>query len=263
MVRVLIVSPASTDIVLTGRTARVRPGGPALYAGAAASLMGHEAYAYGGWGYENDCTVKAEEMAGVVRLGERSAGGGAVFVLDYRGGERRVVLAGRPPSVCAGVLAAYRRVDPDLVLVSPLYGDVCPGILPMLRAGALVAVDVQGYHRAGMKGQLLPGSADVIHGSGEEARGLHRSAAPIIVETNGYGPVALSLRGVRVTVLERPPGPRLRDPTGAGDVFTLLLAIHLHRGEPPLEAARLAAGGVPSLLRKVHSIALERGCAQV
>jgi len=261
--RVLIAAPASTDTVVTGRASYSRPGGPALYAGGAAALLGHEVYAYGGWGHENLCTIRAERAMGVERFSLPSPGPGAVLMLDYTMPGRRVAIKSPPPRVCTGLLRAVRILRPDLVIVSSIHGDICPQVLPLVRHHATTVLDVQGYHRAGMKSLIPGGAADAIHATGREAQGIPGGAAPVIVETSGYGPVRMIKAEGETLLLDKPPGPRLEDPTGAGDVFTLLLALGLARGMSPEEAALSAAGLVHAILGEVHRRVEHAGCPGV
>lgn len=250
----LIVSPPSTDIIIgPGGRHYARPGGPALYAGAAAAVLGYSAVAVGSWGWANACSVEAERIVGVERLSAPAPSRGAVFLIDYTSGpDRRVEALAKPPATPMGeALRAVGLVRPSAAIVSPLYGDLHPGLPVLLRGRTpLLGLDVQGFARAGILEALPRGSADIVHAAAGEAPPDTLSAVGgLAVVTSGYGPAWALEGGGKRLLFERPPGPKLEDPTGAGDAFLAMLVALIAEGlgleEAALEASRL----VPRALR--------------
>ncbi len=248
--KAIIVSPPSLDIIGEG----YRAGGPSLYAGAALRLLGWEAYAVGPYGYCTSHVVALEEELGIHRLGYPVAGPGLVFRIEYTGEGRRVELLhgvpGLDPQMVLHSLEDTGR--PDIVLVSPLYGEE-PGFLPgLLSSRYMTLVDVQGYARRGLHA-LIParGGYQVLHASRDEVEGVPRWG--LVVLTDGPGRVEAYWNGARVHEYD-PRGPLLDDPTGAGDAFTALVGAGLASGYTVEESVERAEEMVPLVLEFVHSL---------
>ncbi len=261
----LLVSPPATDLILRpGSYRRARPGGPALYAGAAAAVLGYRALAVGRWGWANACSVAAERILGVERLSPAEPSMGAVFLLDYTGPERRVEALSRPPATPLDeALRTIGSSRPPAAVINPLYGDLHPGLPALLRGSLpILGLDIQGYARAGLLEALPRGSADIVHASAGEAplEALARLGGLTVV-TSGYGPAWLLGGGGRSLLFKKPLGPRLEDPTGAGDAFLALLVILMLEGLDPAEAAveasRLVAGALELASEAAGSVECE------
>jgi len=240
----LVVSPPALDLVSEG----ARPGGPGLYAGAAFTREGGRAAAVGPAGYCTLETVRVEERLGVPRLGYTVSGPGHVNRLVYTGSGRRVDILYTPPALDPGEVAGGLAWGWDAVLLSPLAGED-PGVARLLEGRVrVVAVDVQGYARAGVEPWLLYDRILVVHaGDGEPWR---PGAGRVVVVTRGPGPVDVYLDGSLAGRVY--PEGALGDPTGAGDVFTALFLMGLLEDGDPLSAARRAVERVPEALASIH-----------
>ncbi|BAA79123.2 hypothetical protein APE_0211.1 [Aeropyrum pernix K1] len=255
--RVLIVSPPTVDVVEIGGSIVRRPGGPALYAGYAAGKLGCRAYAVGPVGYTTLDTAVVERRLGVERLGYRVVGEGYVYRHKYKAGGQRVsTLIGRPePLDPARVLRVLSAGAYNVVLISPLHGEDDGGLASYIHNNfsAITAVDLQGYYR-GYASVWTPPTARIgslAHISSDDASDPPREPmANIIVYTRGEaGGEVLSPSGS----LTIPPPPKLvEDPTGAGDIFTMVFAIMLFRGAPPGPAAEEAAAKTPEILESIR-----------
>ncbi len=243
------MSPPALDIV----NGSWRPGGPGLYAGIALKLVGAKPLLVGPIGYMTLATVAVEREAGLARLGYSTTSPGAVFEIRYRGDERSVEPLHQPPALdTVEVLKAVRRLYWDAVILSPLLGEEAGWLLPLLWSSArLVVVDVQGYSRAGL--------VDVVGGRGVHQL-LHASRGEdvwgeepwgIAVVTDGMGPIRVYTSWGEEVVVD-PVGPRLSDPTGAGDAFTGLLAVMLLRGYSLGDAVERASSMVHIALSKAR-----------
>ncbi len=233
----LTVAAAPTiDLILLHDETLVRPGGPGLYASAAARLLGSQTRLVGAPGQCTAATVMAEASLGARRLTPPTVSPGAVFVLMYWDRERSFLVASRPTPLDAPPAG-------ETVLSSPVYGEAP---LPVSQ-GLVIGVDAQGYVRAGLEGLLESrGAYQVLHYSRGELDSPP-SVAGIVVETNGPGPITVYAGGreaCRVPVR----GPLLEDPTGAGDAFTAAYTILVARGLDPCGAAEEASRLVPEAL---------------
>jgi len=243
-----VAAQPTLDYVYLGGRLEARPGGPGVYAAAAAAVLGAEVRLEGGYGYCGLSGVEAEARLGARRAGRPWPGRGPVFILAYSpGGDRAYSVASRPAPMWpleAGSLA------------SPLYGEVPPLAPP---GGPLAALDAQGLARAGYDG-VPRGAAVAVHYSrGELARA---PPVPVAVETDGYGPMRVFSWG-RLECVASPRGRRVADPTGAGDAFTLALTFFLGRGLDACGAAEEASRVVPEALglaREVLSSVEPVGC---
>ena len=248
--RILVVSPPTLDLV----DGVCRAGGPGLYAGATIGALGWRAEAIGPVGYATLESARIERSLGVERLGYHVDGPGFIFRLEYEGSSRRVSQVGVPRVIDASTVLSLADGYYEAILVSPIYGEE-PGILPPLLAGKarVVAVDVQGYYRVGLE---APGGERLVSLShtGEEEGGGPSSVYVNIV-TRGYGAVTIRYRGGEA-VMRDPRGPRLSDPTGAGDAFTGALLVFLSEGYAVEDAVAEASGIVASVLPDIQSRAL-------
>ena len=242
---VLIISPPTADYI---DGSRVRAGGPGIYAGLSALMMGASVHLLGPIGYCTVGTVSIEEGLGLRRMGYMAPGPGAVFRLVYDGATRRVY-ALNPPSTLDPV-EVLKRVSGrmwDLIILSPLMGEEPGMLIPLLSSySRILAVDVQGYVRSGIDPWLISRGYQVLHGSREEL-GSPSLPGPLSVVTDGMNPIMVYINNM-IYARVAPAGPRLGDSTGAGDAFTSAFALLLLMGYEPREAAYLSSKHVPRVL---------------
>lgn len=231
--KLVVYAPPTVDV----KGGQAFPGGPGLYASAAARVLGAEAVLVGDYGYCTQAALRVEARLGAKRRGAPRPGPGAVFLMDYRGEERFFTVAGLPhPIRCS------HAVHPGIGLLSPVYGEA-PA--PSTLLGAPGGVDAQGYARAGLEA-LVDEPGIILHYSRGELDGPPKRPF-LTVETDGPRPVTVYVRGepaCRVPVR----GARLEDPTGAGDAFTAALLLLLARGLDPCGAVEEASRTVPEAL---------------
>lgn len=254
----LIVSPPTIDIVAIGDLLVMRPGGPGLYAGFSLKIMGCEVSLLGPIGDETLKTIKMERELGLSRLWLPAPGPGFVFRLEYRDGGRRTLFTGKrevlDPQV---VLSAIRILDPDILVISPIYGELSPSdAVVACSAVAHCAVDVQGFVRAGLE---APQRVPILHASNDDMRyeDVKRMRSQIIYYTRGSGPISALIGGKEIDISV--PPVRLPDPTGAGDIFTAIAIYLIREGEDPLSAAEIAATMIPRVLEALRSRAASDG----
>jgi sugar/nucleoside kinase (ribokinase family) len=173
------------------------------------------------------------------------------FALDYAGGTRRLWLRGRArPLAIDDVPAEWRR--PRVAYVGPVAGE-CDGALIAALGASFVGAGLQGWLRR-VRDDGLVGPAPL----GEPLPPLdvailseldHPDAEAIARARVGAGGTAAITRGARGATLIRgderaeiPPAPaREADPTGAGDVFGVVLTLRLARRESLAVAGAAAA----------------------
>ncbi len=256
MGRILIVSSPTIDII----RGRCRAGGPSLYAGGLASLMGWEAYAIGPYGYSTYPTVMVEDSLGVRRTGYPTPGRGLVFTIEYDGDDRRIRMVGDPQVMDDGRVAGLARENApyDAILISPVYGEEYGSVPPLLSGYArYTALDVQGYYRVGLPSPGGERLVSIVHLSEDEGEGPATTYVNIV--TRGYGRVTIHYRD-GLLELRDPQGPILDDPTGAGDAFTGALLIYLSRGYTVEDAVVEASRSVSSILPLLHERAWLDDC---
>lgn len=145
-----------------------------------------------------------------------------------------------------------------LFLVTPVLGEVSPALLEsLLRRRASVAVDVQGFVRElGPNGSVtkapslripLAGLMLLKAGVDELPAASPRGINSLLSAGIEFVAVTLGKRGSVIYVGRKekahsfsPPRVRTVDTTGAGDVYTAILAYELARGRDVVEAGTLA-----------------------
>jgi len=177
------------------------------------------------------------------------------FELDYRGPRRRVFLRARAPALTAqDVPASFRQAR--VVYLGPVAAEVRPGLGRALWPQAFVAAGLQGWLRrfapdglaepaprgdweAELGGLDLGILSEEDHPLGADiGRDLERRGVAVALTAGARG-ADLWIAGQQVTV---PAAPAAEvDPTGAGDVFGVVLACGLAAGEPAAQAAGRAA----------------------
>jgi sugar/nucleoside kinase (ribokinase family) len=177
------------------------------------------------------------------------------FALDYRGPRRRLVLrAAARPLAPADVPEAYRAAA--IAYVGPVAGECGRALVESLGRGPLVCAGLQGWlRRAGPGGVIEPALDAEAASPPANLRAAvlseedHPDAEDIAAGLAGQGLAVALTRGARgATILaggerhELPAAPaEERDPTGAGDVFGVVFAVALARGQGAAQAGRLAA----------------------
>jgi len=244
----LVVAAPTLDYIHGSR----RPGGPGLYAAAAAGLVGCSVEVLGPVGFEDlHLIAPAYHRLGASLRGPLVAGCSYRFSHRYTrwGRVSRVECRPSPLSVSDLRLVAERY---DAVMVSPVGCEVPRDVaeLALARASKASALDLQGYARCGLLEWVKGlGGLVLVHYSSDDPVDAPPSLhAGTVAYTEGAdGGQLLSPRGVEERL---PPLPRvLEDPTGAGDAFTALaLCIYTIEGGDPGCAARRAVELVPKAL---------------
>ncbi len=176
------------------------------------------------------------------------------FALDYRGPRRRLLLrACARPLTLADVPPAWR--SPRVVYAGGVFGECGRALLDGF-AGAHVIAAVQGWlRRQAADGAIEPHlSSEALDPPAALASAVlseedHPAAEEIAARFAARGTfVALTRAAKGATILHRderieiPAAPAQEvDPTGAGDVFGLVLGLALASGHPIAEAGRRAA----------------------
>ena len=233
---------------------QVALGGPAAFAAQAAACMGIRTAVV------TMAPASFELMAPLrehhkIWLRAHPCAGETIFALDYSGPQRQITLMQRAPTLLPVHIPARWRSLP-LAYVAPAIGECGADVLASL--GALrVVVGAQGWLRAtGRRGLLCPAVApemldppsnitamvfsELDHPEAEAlAQHVARRGVTVAL-TRGRDGATLLTHGATLHVPALPSTEV--DPTGAGDVFGVVLALALHRGWPLLHAAERAAG---------------------
>ena len=185
------------------------------------------------------------------------------FALSYQDGRRTLALRRTARALAPGDLPArWRRggggADANgvagVAYVGPVAGE-CGGALIAALGARFVAAGLQGWlRRAGAGGVIEPAlAAEAIDPPRLDAAILseedHPDAEAIAARFAAAGALVAITRGARGATLRAPAArweiaaaPALEvDPTGAGDVFGVVLALGLAAGQPPPAAAAAAA----------------------
>ena len=184
------------------------------------------------------------------------------FRLDYQGGRRRLALRQLARALVPDDLPArWRRGAAGdgapgfgVAYVGPVAGE-CDRALCAALGARFVAAGLQGWlRRAGAGGEIEPAMApeaidppplDAAILSEEDHPDAEAIAAPFVAAgalvaiTRGARGATLRASGARWEIAAAPAVEV--DPTGAGDVFGVVLALALAAGKPPPEAGAAAA----------------------
>ena len=263
--KVLVIGGPTLDIIAVGGERTVRYGGPSIYASATASLVGLDldVYALGVVGWRTVESLRViRELGGLWRGMYFSWVEGLVFEHVYRGVNRLSSMIGTTTALTPSrILQVVNEIRPDMVILSPVYGEVVPEVPSLLyhNYDKCVFLDIQGIQRIGIASGLLPVVASFIHASDSEAEEIYSTIKSRILETSGYGPIRL-IYGSDVYVIGHAVG-ELEDPTGAGDVFTLLYAYRFCRGSDIVEsvewASRITYDMLPAINDLVKNLSMD------
>jgi 1D-myo-inositol 3-kinase len=246
-VELLVVGHVTRDEVDGG----VRLGGAASYAALAAACLGHET-ALVTVAPPDDPLL--EPLRRAPRLQVHCVPHDAIttFALDYVGGQRRLWLRRRARSLAMeDVPAAWRR--PGIAYIGPIAGE-CNGAFVRGLQARFVGAGLQGWLRSvradglvepAMSTETIPFRLNVAaiseldHANGEAIALANVAPDGAVAVTRGARGATLIRNGERVDI----PAAATRevDPTGAGDVFGVVLTLELARGSSIAAAGRAAA----------------------
>jgi sugar/nucleoside kinase (ribokinase family) len=249
------------DLLVVGHVTRdeidggVRLGGAASYAALAAACLGYET-AVVTVAPPDEPLLEALRRAPNLSLHCAPSDVMTTFALDYTGGERRLWLRRRArPLTIDDVPAAWRR--PAVAYVGPVAGE-CDGTFVRDLDAPFAGAGLQGWlRRIADDGRVEPARLS----GPAETDDLPRLDAAIISELDhpdaeaiararvGAGGTAAITRGARGATLIRgaervdiaAAPAREVEPTGAGDVFGVVLTLELARGRSLAEAGHAAA----------------------
>jgi sugar/nucleoside kinase (ribokinase family) len=176
------------------------------------------------------------------------------FALDYSGPRRHLVLRrAAPPLRPSDVPEAVRGAP--VVYVGPVAGECDRALVESLGTTSYVCAGIQGWLRRSSPGVVEPALAPEANEPPANLAAAvlseedHPEAEAIAAALARRGKVVALTRGARGATLlagarriDIPAAPaREVDPTGAGDVFGLVLGLSLARGVPLEDAGRRAA----------------------
>ncbi len=246
-----MVGHIAVDRIIAENGSRVQIGGPPTYAAATARLLGFEVDAVTKIG--GDLPGGFRARLGMLGLKPIVVEGCETtrFVLDYRGGRRRLSVE----AVCEAIKPDEVGDAPrDAVMLTPIIGEVTRETALRLRGAGILALDPQGYLRV-LKpdGSIvlrpwldleLLSAIDVYKSTLRELRlitgveeplnalrRLHGIGVGEVIATLGDEGAILSLGDEAYRI----PAYRVEavDPTGAGDVYLAAYLIERLRGGEP------------------------------
>ena len=249
------------DLLVVGHVTRdevdggVRLGGAASYAALAAACLGYET-ALVTVAPPDDPLLEPLRRAQRLHLHCAPSDVMTTFALDYAGGQRRLWLRRRArPLALDDIPAEGRR--PKVVYVGPVAGECDTPFVKGLGA-RFYGAGLQGWlRRTNDDGLVEPASLadspDIQHPPklnvaivSEEDHPGAEGVVRMFVGSLGFAAITRGARGATVWGQQRcidiPAEPaREVDPTGAGDVFGVVLTLELARGAPLAAAGRTAA----------------------
>jgi 1D-myo-inositol 3-kinase len=249
------------DLLVVGHVTRdevdggVRLGGAASYAALAAARLGCET-ALVTMAPPDDPLLEPLRRAPRLALHCVPSDVMTTFALDYAGGQRRLWLRRRAPAIVIDDVPADWR-SPPVAYVGPVAGECDRKFVGTLGA-RFVGAGLQGWLRRTRDDGLVeparlaqtpevrdPPRLDVAVVSEEDhpyagdfARSLVAPGATVAI-TRGARGATLMMGTESIDVAAAPA--REVDPTGAGDVFGVVLTLELARGKPLAAAGRAAA----------------------
>lgn len=248
------------DLMIAGHVTRdeiggeIRLGGAASFAARAASALGLRAAvitaAPPGW-------PPLAELQALPGLTIEAVASPAVttFALDYSGPRRRLFLRDvARPLAAADVPASFR--DATVAYVGPVAGECDGAFVASLGAQPFVCLGLQGWlRRRGPDNEVLPDEGSDLarppvnlrlaslseedHPRADGVASALASTGCAVAVTRGSRGATLLVGGAALAISAVPTIEV--DPTGAGDVFALVLAWGLARGLTPTEAGHQAA----------------------
>jgi 1D-myo-inositol 3-kinase len=245
-VDLLVVGNVTRDEMADGP----RLGGAATYAALAAARFGH---------HTRLVTVAPPDDPLLAPL--RQANGLTVhcvpsdvmttFALDYTGSERTLALRRRARALTAADVPADCLRAP-VAYVGPVAGE-CDAALVRALDARFVGAGLQGWlRRVGADGRVEPAElaeqprldvavvSDADHPRANEIAARFVAAGATVAVTHGARGATLVTGSGWICYIPAAPAREV-DPTGAGDVFGVVLTLQLAAGTPPERAARDAA----------------------
>jgi sugar/nucleoside kinase (ribokinase family) len=244
---ILVVGHVTRDII----TGEERLGGPASFASQAAAAFG----------YHTALVTAAPSHALLqpllenprIVLHRKSCSDFTTFALDYSDIQRRVYLRGQaPPLLPEDIPVTARKAR--VAYVAPVMGECEDAVIESLETDYLV-VGAQGWMRQAAEDGLViphptpesrvPLESDVVVFSeldcrGPEAVGRHLAEhVSVVAITRAAKGVTLFSEGEEIDLPGEPAYSEV-DPTGAGDVFGVVLGLNLYAGMELGDAARSA-----------------------
>ncbi len=261
-VDLLVVGHVTLDLV----EGRSLPGGAAYYAARAASGLGLRVGVVTSWGVDFSHRSALAGLSVAVRPAAQST----CFENRYRATGRQQRLCGLAEPLGIEDIPETWRSAPALYLC-PVMGEVSLDLSASLPG--MVALGAQGWmRRVGPQGRVLsqvwrPSMASLervrmVVLSDEDAAGdpgivSHLAErVSLVAYTHGERGCELFEKGTRHWV-EAHPADEV-DPTGAGDVFGVVLLAALSRGWSSVQAARLAAAAASVVVEGRAGQALDR-----
>lgn len=249
------------DLLVIGHVTRdeiggaTRLGGAASYAALAAAQMGYET-ALVTAAPPDDALLLPLRRAPRISLHCVPSDVMTTFVLDYAGAHRRLRLRERARSLAPDDVPAHWRRAP-VAYFGPVAGECDAGLVRALKA-QFAGAGLQGWLRRTGPGETveptpfedpshlrLPEELDVAvlsvddHPRAQSLATFLAARGATVALTRGADGATLST-GATLTAIPAAPAHEV-DPTGAGDVFGVVLTLELARGASPTAAGHAAA----------------------
>jgi 1D-myo-inositol 3-kinase len=247
------------ELLVIGHVARdfigsdVRLGGAASFASRAAACLGvHTALVTAApWHFDLLNILEDTPSITVLRIDSPEETG---FALDYSGPIRKIHLRSRALDITPQHIPAALRNTP-VAYIAPVIGECGNAVIQCLTSPSIV-VGAQGWLRTvNPEGLLIPTQhpdilqpsakitamvfSELDHPSSEDIARTLAQHIPLVALTRGSQGVTLFTP--KATPVHIPAAPAVEiDPTGAGDVFGIVLGLSLHKGMPFTQAAEAA-----------------------
>jgi 1D-myo-inositol 3-kinase len=247
--RLLVLGHATRD-EMAGEV--VRLGGAVSYAAQAAVHLGVPTALVTVAPREDPLLAPLRELPGL-QLACAASDVMTTFVLSYAGAHRKLALKRRAAALAAANVPESWRHAP-VAYVGPVAGE-CDRALVASLGARFVGVGLQGWLRGtGAGGEIVPALlaealdpppvqlavvSEEDHPEVEAVAARFVARGATVAITRGARGATLIAPGGRIEIPAAPA--REIDPTGAGDVFGVVLTLRLAAGAPLIEAATAAA----------------------
>ena len=231
-------------------------GGPGLYGGLAASLLGCKVYVLGPLGSEDLSPLVIYKKLDINYLGPIKSGCSYTFRHEYSFIEkrRRSKIICKSSSLSVGDFKKLNNIDIDIILVSPVHCEISPDLIKWLymqSSSKTFLVDLQGVIRC-FKDRWITFftlTGGIYHLSSDDTDKVPPLRG-VTSYTHGLEGGWVFIGEDRILKLPKPSAIVL-DPTGAGDVFFTLFACLYVKSKSLRSSFLKSAELTPLLLSKI------------
>ncbi len=251
--KIVIIGAPTLDIINN----KIKAGGPGIYGGSIAHILGCNVYSLGPLGVADLALLRIYKDLKVNYLGPIRLGYAYRFKHHYTKNRRisKILDKPEPEALSFEDLSPLKNERFNAIIVNNVYCEVTPSLIKWLHLNVrydLLVIDLQGLFRCYRKAETLINTFQTFYHVSKDDIDYIPKIKGILIYTMGSKGSLIIMKDRTINL--SPPNKIFRDPTGAGDIFVTSFTCLFIRKADVIGAAQEAAKLTENFLPEVNEL---------